>query len=561
MKRILLALMLLATTAQAADRYEVHPGCEKPVFAADAKTFYFDPVNGSLQGDGSQAKPFPGLEASINAGLIDTWSWQRTFRTDANGVKTTWFGYPDTLHGEKLNKIDHANKNWKVPQGSHLMLMTGDHGNPVFKSYWNDTTWAEIAAADGQKPVVHSLTFVGGNRWAIRGITCEANPGKNCFTVTEGGFFGPTHDFAMSDLFATSPGLDPHETDKDTLRTKVGANAFFIRDSECASVVNSGMYMMQAGIGFYSNRMKESDLDNNVDRGLNKVLARNTELAYIVGQDGVDFAGYNGIVDGIYMHDGIDSGTGLHFDGMQGQPNSGKQEQVSAHWKFTNNRIIRQTDAKLKYPTYLQGMSAFDGQWDDVLVENNLIVTEHWHCSTFSGGSNITWKNNTCLPAGQDNKAYGANQPWLSPWPNKANYIGSNFKFINNVGFQFNVRAPSGVDANKFLDSAGIVSTGNVMSGNVLTLADFNDQQYNADGTPMKDAQGRGIKKLVHRWGNIGTDGTYPDGNVVKKALWADFPNLDRANYKFDLSGVKETSPAFGKGFQPVKPACDCSCK
>ena len=40
-----------------------------------------------------------------------------------------------------------------------------------------------------------------------------------------------------------------------------------------------------------------------------------------------------------------------------------------------SNRIIRQTDPNLPFPTYLQGIDAFDGDWTNLTVTNNVLVT------------------------------------------------------------------------------------------------------------------------------------------------------------------------------------------
>ena len=37
--------------------------------------------------------------------------------------------------------------------------------------------------------------------------------------------------------------------------------------------------------------------------------------------------------------------------------------------------VIRQADPNLNFPTYLQGIDAFDEDWTDVTVTNNVIVT------------------------------------------------------------------------------------------------------------------------------------------------------------------------------------------
>ncbi len=72
---------------------------------------------------------------------------------------------------------------------------------------------------------------------------------------------------------------------------------------------------------------------------------------------------------------------------------------------FTNvvidsNRVIRQTDPNLPFPTGLQGIDAFDGDWTNLAVTNNVVVTSScWGIAYASvhGGKII---NNTVLADG-----------------------------------------------------------------------------------------------------------------------------------------------------------------
>jgi hypothetical protein len=90
----------------------------------------------------------------------------------------------------------------------------------------------------------------------------------------------------------------------------------------------------------------------------------------------------------------MDWKNGAHMDGMQGYPGT-----------FTNvlidsNRVIRQPDPNPLFPTYLQAIDAFDGDWENLTVTNNVVVTSAcWGIGFASvhGGRII---NNTVLSDG-----------------------------------------------------------------------------------------------------------------------------------------------------------------
>jgi hypothetical protein len=84
------------------------------------------------------------------------------------------------------------------------------------------------------------------------------------------------------------------------------------------------------------------------------------------------------------------------MDGMQGYPGA-----------FTNvvidsNRIIRQTDPNLPFPNYLQGIDAFDGDWMNLTVTNNVVVTSSCHGITYGSVHGGKIANNTVLDDGTD---------------------------------------------------------------------------------------------------------------------------------------------------------------
>ena len=63
---------------------------------------------------------------------------------------------------------------------------------------------------------------------------------------------------------------------------------------------------------------------------------------------------------------------------MQGQ--IGPKRRDVPYNAFSNilidsNLVIRQTDPKLAFPTYLQGIDAFDEDWTNLTVTNNVLVT------------------------------------------------------------------------------------------------------------------------------------------------------------------------------------------
>ena len=104
-----------------------------------------------------------------------------------------------------------------------------------------------------------------------------------------------------------------------------------------------------------------------------------------------------------YIHDNFDIADGNHEDVAQGQ--NGPLLRGVPYNHFSNilidsNLAIRQTDPKLAFPTYLQGIDAFDEEWTNVTVTNNVVVTSACWGIFFSSVHNGKIINNTVVADG-----------------------------------------------------------------------------------------------------------------------------------------------------------------
>ena len=109
----------------------------------------------------------------------------------------------------------------------------------------------------------------------------------------------------------------------------------------------------------------------------NNSLFSHNEIDHF-GDDGIDYGASNISITHNYIHDNFDLGDGNHEDVAQGQ--NGPLLRGVPYNHFSNilidsNLVIRQTDPKLTFPTYLQGIDAFDEDWTNVTVTNNVVVT------------------------------------------------------------------------------------------------------------------------------------------------------------------------------------------
>jgi hypothetical protein len=65
-----------------------------------------------------------------------------------------------------------------------------------------------------------------------------------------------------------------------------------------------------------------------------------------------------------------------------------------------SNLTLRQTDPALSFPTYLQGIDAFDEDWTNMTITNNVVVTSACWGITFGSIHNSLVANNTVVDDG-----------------------------------------------------------------------------------------------------------------------------------------------------------------
>jgi parallel beta-helix repeat protein len=132
--------------------------------------------------------------------------------------------------------------------------------------------------------------------------------------------------------------------------------------------------------------------------GNNSIFSHN-EIDHF-GDDGIDYGASNLLITHNSIHDNFDIGDGNHEDAMQGQ--NGPLLRGIPYNAFSNilidsNLVIRQTDPKLAFATYLQGIDAFDEDWTNVTVTNNVVVTTACWGIFFSSSHNGKIINNTVV--------------------------------------------------------------------------------------------------------------------------------------------------------------------
>ncbi len=345
--------------------------------AAWAADFYVDPVNGSPDGDGSATNPWRTLREVLNDGLVESRSWE-------------WLPY------EEGRPLVPRNPGAPVKAGDTLWLRDGYHGEVEVTSYYN-TGFITVAAAPGHQPRLGRLLVRSSSHWVFRGlhISTEFLPVYDKWTLVDidwHSYRGPVHDITLEGNVIQAVSDVSGFTEEDW-KTKVGHG-----------IVGDGWNLVIRG-----NHLK--NVDYGIQLGAPDSVVECNTVENFAG-DGLRGLGDNSV----FQYNTVKNCYEVypdHRDGFQswtvGPGGVGRGELRNV--VLRGNYILNFEDPAQPFRCALQGIGNFDGTFVDWVVENNVIVTDHYHGITFMGARNVRVTNNTLL---EPNGAVGQpGPPWI----------------------------------------------------------------------------------------------------------------------------------------------------
>jgi parallel beta-helix repeat protein len=524
---IFAACFCLAAALGAAQAAEVYPGCAQP--GPTGKIWWVDPINGKTLadgGDGSKAHPWNSLDAVLGG----RWS---TFGSPLLGYRRPLLSSIPYLHvvdGKRALMADQAGDP-PVGPGDTIRLMNGAYGDisvGLYNTQISNSDFVTVEAAPGQTPVFLTLWLRSTNKWVFKGIKVQSVFGTNNNTqplvsIKDQGASFPTTDIILENMeISTADSAEAWTKEQWTAQGRFG---FFewgtpgdgtngVPFTTCIAVTGSHIHNVRLGAGLMGNNTLFSH--NEIDH---------------FGDDAMDYGASNLAITHNSIHDGFDIGDGNHEDAMQGQ--TGPLRKGVPYNAFSNvlidsNLVIRQTDPKLALSAYLQGIDAFDMDWTNVTVTNNVVVTSACWGIAFWSVHNSKIINNTVLSDEMLPMA-GKCKPAVAVGDKTHQGPSSNDVIIrNNIANSLSI---FNADPNMTMDH-NICLT---IEGRCMILS------Y-VDGKP--------------KWG-VWKPGEYADHNIIdRRGAEGAFVGFDPAKFIYDLR-LKAGTIAIGSGNAAEAPAVD----
>lgn len=306
--------------------------------------------------------------------------------------------------------------------GDTISLLSGDYGNLLISGKNNSST-VTIRAGNGATPVFTSVRIRNSSYWDLVGVHIK-----------------PRYSSGVDGSKAVDLNGN-YLTVKDCIINYSDDISGWSKADWVARAGN-GIIMEGTNIKVLNNAI--SVVDHGISCGASNSLVSGNTVANFRGD------GIRGLADDvIYEYNIIKNSFAVddnHDDGFQSWSygSGGVGTGVVKNVVLRGNTIINYEDPNQPFRSNLQGNGLFDGMFENWLVENNLIITDHWHGISFYGAINCKIINNTVV----DNNLTPSPDPWIMVTDHKNGTPSSGVIVRNNIATDFSLSGGVTADHN-----------------------------------------------------------------------------------------------------------------
>ncbi len=378
-----------------------------------AKFYYLDPVHGRNDNAGTAASPWGSLQTVVEDNMIETRAYS---------------GLPY----DGTNALTAKNPGAPVKAGDTLVLMNGYHGEFSVRGAYNEYPIA-IEAAAGQRPTLSRIVLSAGANWRFKGLTVSPSEAPSydnhtLITVESHGWHGPASHVVIEDceLYSVRDPAGWSLDDWNALACnaiQISGDCITVRDNSCRNI-NFGI-----SVNGNSSLISGNMIENFAGDGL-RGLGNDLVFEYNVVKNCYDV-------------------NANHDDGFQSW--SINDDPFRERVVLRGNTFINYEDPNQPFRGTLQGIGCFDGFYIDWVIENNLVITDHWHGISLYGAVNCRIVNNTVV----DQNDASPGPPWILVNPHKDGTPSRGCVIRNNL-------------------AAAITATGDTVNDHNLLITDKN---------------------------------------------------------------------------------------
>ena len=364
--------------------------------AADSAEFYVDPVRGDMNNDGSHEKPWQSIQAVFDKGLVESRQWEK-------------LPYRDSA------RLVPKNEGAPVRAGDTIYLRSGYHGELNIQGYYNSGP-ITIAAQDGHTPKLARVRIRSGANWRLKGLQISPEFAASfergtMIDLDSHGFHGPVHDISVEQCSVQSVQDSSAWTVEDW--NSLACNGIQV-DGRKMTVRNCIFRNVDFGISVSAadSMIEGNTVENFAGDGM-RGLGDNTTFQYNTVKNCYD------------VNRNHDDGFQSWSHGEDGRVGRGEVRGIV----LRGNTIINFEDPEQPHRGTLQGIGCFDGMFVDWVVENNVVITDHFHGITLAGARNCRIVNNTVI----DRRDGRPGPPWIRIGNHKNGTLSTGCVVRNNL--------------------------------------------------------------------------------------------------------------------------------
>lgn len=316
--------------------------------------------------------------------------------------------------------------------GDTVWLHDGDYGDVTLEG--EHEMPVIVAAAAGETPRLRTLTLQNAQRLVVRGLSISLS-------------YGETYE--RSDMVSVHQSA-PNNTIED-------CEIFSVLDETQAdwtaeqwvSLPGSGIGVRAPGVLLQRNRVRNVGYGISIGHDAPNARVLNN-LVENFSRDGLRGIGDFGLFEGNTVKNAYDVDD--HHDdffqswsvGDDGRPGTG----VSRGIVLRGNLFIGTEDLDQPHAGAAQGIGCFDGFFEDWVIENNVVIVNHWHGITLLGARNVRIVNNTLL---DNRRGERPGPPWIQVGPHKDGTPSEDIVIRNNLTETITLDAESSVEDHNLL--------------------------------------------------------------------------------------------------------------
>jgi len=321
--------------------------------------------------------------------------------------------------------------------GDTIFLGSGYHGDMI-RIFNNPTSPITITAQKDNKPLLLNF-IVDGSNWVLEGLT-----------FTQEGNDGVGNKTSFSN----------------------GMHLSFGKNSKNNIVQNCQFYSIEDASGWVLLDWRNNVWSGIIDFGKNNVIRNNRlyNIAFaiqlmeecdsaIVEKNIIENFSGDGIRIGGADFCRVESNIIKNSIELDGNTHDGNHEDGIQAWDFDDgvnglivrgNLVINYENLDQPFRGLMQGMGFFDGFYNNCIIENNIIIVEHWHGISLYGAKDTRIVNNTVLPNPGGSRIAGP--PWIGIFPHKDGRKSTGNVVRNNLSTATNLAGSGSIEDHNIVD-------------------------------------------------------------------------------------------------------------